>query len=123
MQLDLDALGLTGQGSGSGMSTHSNPLQAFAAMMEAMAGRAGNRTGMGPRQAGKNNMAVAEARKLLIDGEIERSLNSDRVVREALRAAQEDGIVFIDEIDKIVETSRGVGGATSRSFHISHSGG
>lgn len=56
---------------------------------------------------------VAEARKLLSDGEIERSLNSDRVVAEALRAAQQDGIVFIDEVDKIVETSRGVGGATS----------
>jgi len=56
---------------------------------------------------------VSEARKLLIDNEIERSLNSDRVVREALRAAQQDGIVFIDEIDKIVDTSRGVGGATS----------
>lgn len=56
---------------------------------------------------------ISEARKLLIDNEIERSLNSDRVVREALRAAQQDGIVFIDEIDKIVETSRGVGGATS----------
>jgi ATP-dependent Clp protease ATP-binding subunit ClpA len=57
---------------------------------------------------------VAEARKLLSDGEIERCLNSDRVVAEALRAAQQDGIVFIDEIDKIVETSRGVGGATSK---------
>lgn len=58
-------------------------------------------------------LQVAEARKLLTDGEIERSLNSERVVAEAVRAAQEDGIVFIDEIDKIVETSRGVSGATS----------
>lgn len=58
-------------------------------------------------------MQVAEARKLLIDNEIERSLSSDRVVQEAVRAAQQDGIVFIDEIDKIVETSRGVSGATS----------
>jgi ATP-dependent protease HslVU (ClpYQ) ATPase subunit len=56
---------------------------------------------------------VAEARKLLIDSEIERSLSGDRVVQEAVRAAQQDGIVFIDEIDKIVETSRGVSGATS----------
>lgn len=56
---------------------------------------------------------VAEARKLLTEGEIEKSLNSARVVAEALRAAQQDGIVFIDEIDKIVETSRGVSGATS----------
>jgi ATP-dependent HslUV protease ATP-binding subunit HslU len=63
---------------------------------------------------------VAEARKLLSDGEIERSLNSDRVVAEALRAAQEDGIVFIDEVDKIVETSRGVGGATSECDGLAH---
>lgn len=35
------------------------------------------------------------------------------MVKEALRAAQEDGIVFIDEIDKIVDTSKGAGGATS----------
>jgi ATP-dependent protease HslVU (ClpYQ) ATPase subunit len=37
------------------------------------------------------------------------------VVREALRAAQEDGIVFIDEIDKIVDTSKGAAGSTSES--------
>lgn len=36
------------------------------------------------------------------------------MVAEALRAAQQDGIVFIDEIDKIVETTRGISGATSK---------
>jgi ATP-dependent Clp protease ATP-binding subunit ClpA len=56
---------------------------------------------------------VSEARRLLLDAEVERALSSDRVVREALRAAQEDGIVFIDEIDKIVDTSKGAAGATS----------
>lgn len=50
---------------------------------------------------------------MLLDNEVERALSSDRVAKEALRAAQEDGIVFIDEIDKIVDTSKGAGGATS----------
>jgi ATP-dependent HslUV protease ATP-binding subunit HslU len=56
---------------------------------------------------------VSEARRLLLDAEVERALSSERVVREALRAAQEDGIVFIDEIDKIVDTSKGAAGSTS----------
>jgi ATP-dependent protease HslVU (ClpYQ) ATPase subunit len=56
---------------------------------------------------------VAEARRLLVEAEIERALASERITREALRAAENDGIVFLDEIDKIVETSRGLGGATS----------
>jgi hypothetical protein len=56
---------------------------------------------------------VAEARKLLTDGEVDRALSSSCVIEEALRSAQQDGIVFIDEVDKIVETSRGIGGATS----------
>lgn len=107
--LDLDDLAQKGQG---GTQQHSSPMQAMAAMLEVMMTRQGPR-GMAGRQGGKVTMMVAEARKLLSDGEIERSLNSDRVVAEALRAAQEDGIVFIDEVDKIVETSRGVGGATS----------
>eukprot|EP00878_Enallax_costatus_P013102 GHUV01013690.1.p1 GENE.GHUV01013690.1~~GHUV01013690.1.p1 ORF type:complete len:311 (+),score=125.10 GHUV01013690.1:1159-2091(+) len=76
--------------------------------------QAGGMDGTGrSRGRGKTKMTVSEARKLLADAEVERFLNSDRVVKEALRAAQEDGIVFIDEIDKIVDTSKGTGGATS----------
>jgi hypothetical protein len=66
---------------------------------------------------------VAEARRLLTDGEIERSLQSERVVAEALRAAQQDGIVFIDEIDKIVETTRGISGATSKHVRFTTTAG
>lgn len=57
VELDLDSLGLNEQGGGGGMGTHGNPLQAFAAMMEAMSGRAGGR-GAGGRQQGKASMTV-----------------------------------------------------------------
>lgn len=57
VDLDLDALGLNGQ-MGGGMSAQGNPLQAFAAMMEAMAGRAGGRAGARARQPGKGSMTV-----------------------------------------------------------------
>jgi hypothetical protein len=57
VDLDLDALGLNGQ-MGGGMSAQGNPLQAFAAMMEAMAGRAGGRVGARARQPGKGSMTV-----------------------------------------------------------------
>jgi ATP-dependent HslUV protease ATP-binding subunit HslU len=41
-------------------------------------------------------------------------LQSDFVTKEAIRAAQEDGIVFIDEIDKIVDGKSGrMGGSVS----------
>jgi ATP-dependent HslUV protease ATP-binding subunit HslU len=63
-------------------------------------------------------LQVSEARLLLLDAEVERALSSERVVREALRAAQEDGIVFIDEIDKIVDTSKGAAGSTSESARV-----
>lgn len=50
---------------------------------------------------------VSEARKILSEGESDRWLSSELVMKEALRAAEEDGIVFIDEIDKIVDSGRG----------------
>ncbi|KAI8467377.1 MAG: P-loop containing nucleoside triphosphate hydrolase protein [Monoraphidium minutum] len=50
----------------------------------------------------RRRMAVSEARPLLEEAEVERLFPQEVVMREALRAAQEDGIVFIDEIDKIV---------------------
>jgi ATP-dependent HslUV protease ATP-binding subunit HslU len=62
---------------------------------------------------------VSEARKVIQDKEAERLLSSDLVVKEALRAAAEDGIVFIDEIDKIVDSQRG---SVSTSANVSNEG-
>ena len=44
---------------------------------------------------------MAEARTILEEHEVESSLEKEDVAKEALKSVQEDGIVFIDEIDKI----------------------
>jgi len=63
----------------------------------------------------KRRMKVGEARPLLEELEVEKVLNSDQVAKEALRAAEEEGIVFIDEIDKIVSPQDGHRGADASS--------
>ncbi|MCB1058925.1 MAG: ATP-dependent protease ATPase subunit HslU [Calditrichaeota bacterium] len=54
--------------------------------------------------------SLPEARELLFEDEFDREIDMDRVVREAIRRTEALGIVFFDEIDKIVSTSDGEGG-------------
>lgn len=48
-------------------------------------------------------MKISECRPILEDQEADRLINSDSVEREAIRNTEENGIVFIDEIDKIID--------------------
>lgn len=48
-------------------------------------------------------MKVKDARPLIEDMEVEKRLDMSSVVREAIKAVEETGIVFIDEIDKVLE--------------------
>jgi len=57
---------------------------------------------------------VAEAMKLLTDEEAARLLNDDDVKTKALAAAEQNGIVFLDEIDKIASRSEMHGADVSR---------
>ncbi|CBI75832.1 heat shock protein [Bartonella clarridgeiae 73] len=57
---------------------------------------------------------VRDAFKPLIDDESEKLLDQDQIIQEALRVAENDGIVFIDEIDKIATRDGGAGAAVSR---------
>ena len=50
-------------------------------------------------------MPIGEARSVIVDSELERLLEGVDLKKEAINSAQESGIVFIDEIDKIC-TSR-----------------
>ncbi len=61
-----------------------------------------------PKKSKRVKMPVKEARRILIDEEVEKLLDMDKVIKEALERVQESGIVFIDELDKVA--GRGTGG-------------
>lgn len=64
---------------------------------------------------GKRKLKISEARPLVEEQEAERFINSEVVTREAVAATEADGIVFIDEIDKIVTSSEYRYGADASS--------
>ncbi|MCK5131521.1 MAG: ATP-dependent protease ATPase subunit HslU [Candidatus Sabulitectum sp.] len=59
-------------------------------------------------------LTVAEARKKLFEDELARILEGGDHIKEGLKLAQEEGIVFIDEIDKIIGSEGGSGPDVSR---------
>ncbi len=61
--------------------------------------------GAGKKKARK--LKISEARKLLIEEEAAKLLNEDEVRQQALHNAEQNGIVFIDEIDKVTSRSDG----------------
>ena len=65
--------------------------------------------GSGKKQTAK--MKVTEARKLLIDEEAAKLVNDEELRAEALKNVEQNGIVFLDEIDKVTSRSEGQGGA------------
>ena len=65
---------------------------------------------MMPKKTKKRKMKVSEARVFLEKEEAEKLVDMDAVIREAFRRAENNGIIFIDEIDKIA-TKGGAGGS------------
>jgi len=61
--------------------------------------------GMMPRKTKLRRVKVKEARKILIEEEAQRLIDMDAIREEAVRRSEQDGIVFIDEIDKIAGRS------------------
>ena len=57
---------------------------------------------------------VKESYSFLVDDESDKLLDMDQIHREAVRSAENDGIVFLDEIDKIATRDGGVGAGVSR---------
>ena len=68
----------------------------------------GKALGQGRTKSRKVN--VKDSYKLLLDEEADKLLDNDLVVTEAIRAVEDDGIVFLDEIDKIAARSDISGG-------------
>ncbi|HEY3446419.1 MAG TPA: ATP-dependent protease ATPase subunit HslU [Myxococcales bacterium] len=67
-----------------------------------------------PKRSKKRKMKVPDALKVLVDDEAGKMVDMDRVQREAVLRAEESGIIFIDEIDKIAGREKGVGPDVSR---------
>lgn len=63
--------------------------------------------GILPQKHKKRRMSVARARELLTSEECDKIIDKDNVYAEAIRRTEEEGIIFIDEIDKIIGKAGG----------------
>ncbi|MFH1863010.1 MAG: ATP-dependent protease ATPase subunit HslU [bacterium] len=70
--------------------------------------------GMIPKKRKKRKATIAEARQFLIQEEISKLIDMDKIINEAIYRTENLGIVFIDEIDKIVGDGGGAGPDVSR---------
>ncbi|WP_017730435.1 ATP-dependent protease ATPase subunit HslU [Nafulsella turpanensis] len=67
---------------------------------------------MMPKKNKKRKVTIGEAKKLLVEEEAAKLIDMDEVKEEAIRKAENTGIIFIDEIDKIAGgSSKGGGGS------------
>jgi ATP-dependent HslUV protease ATP-binding subunit HslU len=69
---------------------------------------------LGGQRSRPRKLKVAEAYKLLADEEAARLVNEDELKAQAVRNAEQNGIVFIDEIDKIARRQETLGADVSR---------
>jgi ATP-dependent HslUV protease ATP-binding subunit HslU len=63
-----------------------------------------------PKKTKRRQVTVAEARRILVQDELDKLINFDEVVDEALDRVEESGMVFLDEIDKIAGERGGAAG-------------
>src|SRR5699024_3185005 len=54
-----------------------------------------------PKKKKKRNVSVKEARKILTHQEAQKLIDMDQVTTQAIEKAEQTGIIFIDEIDKV----------------------
>jgi len=67
-----------------------------------------------PKRTKKRKLPVREARQVLTQEEAQKLIDMDEVVQESIKRAEQTGIIFIDEIDKIASSGRGGGPDVSR---------
>jgi ATP-dependent HslUV protease ATP-binding subunit HslU len=88
-------------------------------MFDLLVGQGGDALGMNmqemlgslmPKRTKRRKLPVREARDVLIQQEAQKLLDMDAVIQEAIRRAEQDGIIFIDEIDKIANPGSNTSG-------------
>ena len=67
-----------------------------------------------PKTTRAKKMTVAEAREILTENEAAKLIDQEEVIRIARERAENNGIIFLDEIDKVVGNNSGVGPDVSR---------
>ncbi|KAL7514470.1 hypothetical protein ACHAXN_011728 [Cyclotella atomus] len=105
-EIEVDVPDNIGQGGGKddgavmafGVDSQGVNMQAIQDMMRKLGGGGGQRRGP-PTE--RKKMTVADAREIILEIELEKLLEKVDLKKEAIAAAEESGIVFIDEIDKI----------------------
>ncbi len=69
---------------------------------------------MGGKKGKKKKMSVKESHGILVAQESDKMIEEDKIIKEAKKATEENGIVFLDEIDKVSARSDRLGGDVSR---------
>lgn len=92
-------------------------------MFDMFAGQGNDQMGMNmqemfgnlmPKRTKKRKLAIKEARKVLIQEEATKLIDMDDVIQESVRRAEQSGIIFIDEIDKVASQGSSSGPDVSR---------
>ena len=95
------------QGSASGIGILGGQTGMDEASLSGLQDMLGN---MLPKKTRKRRVTIAEARRILLDEEAAKLIDMEEVKEEALRHAENSGIIFIDEIDKVASRSGKGGG-------------
>ncbi len=72
---------------------------------------------MAPKNIKKRKLTIAQAKKILLEQQKNKLIDIENIKEETLQKTQQDGIIFIDEIDKIASNTQG-----SNSPNISREG-
>lgn len=92
-------------------------------MLDMFAGQGNDQMGMNmqemfgsflPKRTKKRKLPIREARKVLIQDEAAKLIDMDDVIQESVSRAEQSGIIFIDEIDKVASQGKGSGPDVSR---------
>jgi ATP-dependent HslUV protease ATP-binding subunit HslU len=92
-------------------------------MMDMLAGQGNEQMGVNiqemlgsmiPKKTKKRKLPVKEARKVLSQEEAHRLMDQDELIQEAIKRAEQSGIIFIDEIDKVASPGKANGPDVSR---------
>ena len=108
-QLDDREIELDLSGSGSGVDIMSPP--GMEEMTQQLQGLFQNLAGQKTR---RRKLSIADARRALQDEEAARLVNDEELKSEAIQRIEEQGIVFVDEIDKVTRRTEQGGGDVSR---------